>query len=94
MRKKHEQFKNIRWKDEHFKYFLFDVSTAETHYAFIHKETQIIEDIDEYVENKFEAIYDYFQPRPVEIEISPLGQWEYNSLNQAGTKKLMKLWKN
>ena len=94
MRKKHEKYKNIRRKDQNFKYFLFDVNHGHTQETFIHKETQQIPDIDEYIENKFEAIYDYYNPRVVEVEISPLGKYEYKELEYLGCSKLMELCKN
>ena len=92
MRKKHNKPKNIRRKDEHFKYFLFEINHGHTNEIFIHKETQKIPDIDEYINNKFEAIYDYFEPRVVELEISPLGEYEYKELDYLGATKLMTLW--
>ena len=94
MRKKHEKYKNIRRKDKHIKYYLFDVNHGHTQETFIHKEIQELPDIDEYIENKFEAIYDYYNPRVVEVEISPLGKYEYKELEYLGCSKLMELWNN
>ena len=82
MRKKHEAFKNIRTKDENFRYFLFDIDRGSTTDVFIHKETQKIESEDEYIQNKMEFLQDKYNPQLIYTEISPLGKWEYNSLKQ------------
>ena len=58
MRKKHEAPKNIRRKDEHFRYFLFEVDRGVTNDVYIHKETQKIECEDEYILNKIDFIQD------------------------------------
>ena len=84
MRKKHEPFKNIRTKDgrENFRYFLFEVDRGITSDIFIHKETQIIIDEDEYILNKIDFIQDQYTPQMVVVDISPLGKWEYIYLKQ------------
>ena len=96
MRKKHEPFKNIRTKDgrENFRYFLFEVDRGITSDIFIHKETQIIIDEDEYILNKIDFIQDQYNPQMVVVEISPLGKWEYNYLKQSGVNLFVELWKN
>ena len=96
MRKKHEPFKNIRTKDgrENFRYFLFEVDRGVTSDVFIHKETQIIIDEDEYILNKIDFIQDQYSPQMVVVEISPLGKWEYNALKQTGVNLFVELWKN
>ena len=96
MRKKHEPFKNIRTKDgrENFRYFLFEVDRGITSDIFIHKETQIIIDEDEYILNKIDFIQDQYTPQMVVVEISPLGKWEYNYLKQSGVNLFVELWKN
>jgi hypothetical protein len=94
MRKKHEAFKNIRTKDEHFRYFLFDIDRGSTTDVFIHKETQKIESEDEYIQNKMEFLQDKYNPQLIYTEISPLGKWEYNSLKQSGVALLNELCKN
>ena len=96
MRKKHEPFKNIRTKDgrENFRYFLFEVDRGITSDIFIHKETQIIIDEDEYILNKIDFIQDQYNPQMVVVEICPLGKWEYNYLKQSGVNLFVELWKN
>ena len=96
MRKKHEPFKNIRTKDgrENFRYFLFEVDRGITSDIFIHKETQIIIDEDEYILNKIDFIQDQYTPQMVVVEISPLGKWEYNYLKQSGVNSFIELCKN
>ena len=96
MRKKHEPFKNIRTKDgrENFRYFLFEVDRGVTSDVFIHKETQIIIDEDEYILNKIDFIQDQYTPQMVVVEISPLGKWEYNALKQTGINLFIELCKN
>jgi hypothetical protein len=96
MRKKHEPFKNIRTKDgrENFRYFLFEVDRGITSDVFIHKETQIIIDEDEYILNKIDFIQDQYTPQMVVVEISPLGKWEYNALKQTGVNLFIELCKN
>ena len=96
MRKKHEPFKNIRTKDgrENFRYFLFEVDRGVTSDVFIHKETQIIIDEDEYILNKIDFIQDQYSPQMVVVEISPLGKWEYNYLKQSGINLFVELCKN
>ena len=96
MRKKHEPFKNIRTKDgrENFRYFLFEVDRGITSDIFIHKETQIIIDEDEYILNKIDFIQDQYNPQMVVVEISPLGKWEYNYLKQSGVNLFIELCKN
>ena len=96
MRKKHEPFKNIRTKDgrENFRYFLFEVDRGITSDIFIHKETQIIIDEDEYILNKIDFIQDQYNPQMVVVEISPLGKWEYNYLKQSGVNSFIELCKN
>ena len=94
MRKKHEPFKNIRTKDEHFRYFLFEIDRGVTSDIFIHKETQIIIDEDEYILNKIDFIQDQYTPQMVVVEISPLGKWEYNYLKQSGINLFVELCKN
>tara|TARA_R100001443_G_scaffold28374_1_gene41535 strand:+ start:274 stop:564 length:291 start_codon:yes stop_codon:yes gene_type:complete len=96
MRKKHEPFKNIRTKDgrENFRYFLFEVDRGVTSDVFIHKETQIIIDEDEYILNKIDFIQDQYSPQMVVVEISPLGKWEYNALKQTGVNLFIELCKN
>ena len=96
MRKKHEPFKNIRTKDgrENFTYFLFEVDRGTTNDIFIHKETQIIIDEDEYILNKIDFIQDQYSPQMVVVEISPLGKWEYNALKQTGVNLFIELCKN
>ena len=46
MRKKHSPPKNIRTKDQYFRYFLFEVDRGITNEVYIHKETQTIFDTD------------------------------------------------
>ena len=96
MRKKHEPFKNIRTKDgrENFRYFLFEIDRGVTSDIFIHKETQIIIDEDEYILNKIDFIQDQYSPQMVVVEISPLGKWEYNYLKQSGVNLFIELCKN
>ncbi len=96
MRKKHEAFKNIRTKDgrENFRYFLFEIDRGVTSDIFIHKETQIIIDEDEYILNKIDFIQDQYSPQMVVVEISPLGKWEYNYLKQSGVNSFIELCKN
>ena len=96
MRKKHEPFKNIRTKDgrENFRYFLFEVDRGVTSDVFLHKETQIIIDEDEYILNKIDFIQDQYTPQMVVVEISPLGKWEYNALKQTGVNLFIELCKN
>ena len=96
MRKKHEPFKNIRTKDgrENFRYFLFEIDRGVTSDIFIHKETQIIIDEDEYILNKIDFIQDQYTPQMVVVEISPLGKWEYNYLKQSGVNSFIELCKN
>ena len=96
MRKKHEPFKNIRTKDgrENFRYFLFEVDRGVTSDVFLHKETQIIIDEDEYILNKIDFIQDQYSPQMVVVEISPLGKWEYNALKQTGVNLFIELCKN
>ena len=96
MRKKHEPPKNIRTKDrrENFTYFLFEVDRGVTSDVFIHKETQIIIDEDEYILNKIDFIQDQYNPQMVVVEISPLGKWEYNYLKQSGVNLFVELCKN
>jgi len=96
MRKKHEPFKNIRTKDgrENFRYFLFEIDRGVTSDIFIHKETQIIIDEDEYILNKIDFIQDQYTPQMVVVEISPLGKWEYNALKNTGVNLFIELCKN
>jgi hypothetical protein len=94
MRKKYESYKNIRRKEENFQYFLFEVDDGIRTEVFIHLETQLIENEDEYFGNKIDAIYDKYKPKLVEIEVSPLGKWEYNALKQSGAETLLELWSN
>ena len=96
MRKKHEPFKNIRTKDgrENFTYFLFEVDRGITNDVFIHKETQVIIDEDEYILNKIDFVQDQYSPQMVVVEISPLGKWEYNALKNAGVNLFVELCKN
>ena len=96
MRKKHSPPKNIRTKDnrENFRYFLFEVDRGITSDIFIHKETQIIIDEDEYILNKIDFIQDQYNPQMVVVEISPLGKWEYNYLKQSGVNLFVELCKN
>ena len=79
MRKKHDPPKNIRTKDnkENFRYFLFEVDRGATTDIYIHKETQTIFDKIDFIQDQYTQL--------VVTEISPLGQWEYNALKQAGT---------
>tara|TARA_R100000781_G_C4034864_1_gene111892 strand:+ start:334 stop:624 length:291 start_codon:yes stop_codon:yes gene_type:complete len=96
MRKKHEPPKNIRTKDrrENFTYFLFEVDRGITNEVFIHKETQVIFDEDEYIINKIDFIQDQYSPQMVVVEISPLGKWEYNALKNTGVNLFIELCKN
>ena len=96
MRKKHEAFKNIRTKDgrENFRYFLFEIDRGVTSDIIIHKEKQIIIDEYEYMLNKMNYIQDHYKPQCVEVEISPLGKWEYNYLKQSGVNLFVELCKN
>ena len=96
MRKKHSPPKNIRTKDgrENFRYFLFEIDRGVTSDIFIHKETQIIIDEDEYILNKIDFIQDQYNPQMVVVEISPLGKWEYNYLKQSGVNSFIELCKN
>ena len=96
MRKKHSPPKNIRTKDgrENFRYFLFEIDRGVTSDIFIHKETQIIIDEDEYILNKIDFIQDQYNPQMVVVEISPLGKWEYNYLKQSGINLFVELCKN
>ena len=96
MRKKHSPPKNIRTKDgrENFRYFLFEIDRGVTSDIFIHKETQIIIDEDEYILNKIDFIQDQYSPQMVVVEISPLGKWEYNYLKQSGVNLFIELCKN
>jgi hypothetical protein len=96
MRKKHQAYKNIRTKDgrENFRYFLFEVDRGITNDVYIHKETQIIIDEDEYILNKIDFIQDQYTPQMVVVEISPLGKWEYNALKNSGVNLFVELWKN
>ena len=96
MRKKHDSPKNIRTKDgrENFRYFLFEIDRGVTSDVFIHKETQIIIDEDEYILNKIDFIQDQYSPQMVVVEISPLGKWEYNALKQTGVNLFIELCKN
>ena len=96
MRKKHEPPKNIRTKDgrENFTYFLFEVDRGITNDVFIHKETQVIIDEDEYILNKIDFIQDQYSPQMVVVEISPLGKWEYNALKNTGVNLFIELCKN
>ena len=96
MRKKYDSYKNIRTKDgrENFRYFLFEVDRGITNDVFIHKETQIIIDEDEYILNKIDFIQDQYNPQMVVVEISPLGKWEYNALKNAGVNSFVELCKN
>jgi len=96
MRKKHDPPKNIRTKDgrENFTYFLFEIDRGTTNDIFIHKETQIIIDEDEYILNKIDFIQDQYNPQMVVVEISPLGKWEYNYLKQSGVNLFVELCKN
>ena len=96
MRKKHSPPKNIRTKDgrENFRYFLFEIDRGVTSDIFIHKETQIIIDEDEYILNKIDFIQDQHSPQMVVVEISPLGKWEYNYLKQSGVNLFIELCKN
>tara|TARA_R100001443_G_scaffold82905_1_gene89765 strand:+ start:472 stop:762 length:291 start_codon:yes stop_codon:yes gene_type:complete len=96
MRKKYDPYKNIRTKDgrENFRYFLFEVDRGVTSDVFIHKETQIIIDEDEYILNKIDFIQDQYTPQMVVVEISPLGKWEYNALKNTGVNLFIELCKN
>ena len=96
MKKKYNPPKNIRTKDgrENFRYFLFEVDRGVTSDVFIHKETQIIIDEDEYILNKIDFIQDQYTPQMVVVEISPLGKWEYNYLKQSGVNLFVELCKN
>ena len=85
MRKKHSPPKNIRTKDQYFRYFLFEVDRGITNEVYIHKETQTIFDEDEYILNKIDFIQDQYKQMVV-VEISPLGKWEYNALKNTGVK--------
>ena len=96
MKKKYNPPKNIRTKDgrENFRYFLFEIDRGVTCDVFIHKETQIIIDEDEYILNKIDFIQDQYSPQMVVVEISPLGKWEYNYLKQSGVNLFVELCKN
>ncbi len=96
MKKKYNPPKNIRTKDgrENFRYFLFEIDRGVTSDVFIHKETQIIIDEDEYILNKIDFIQDQYTPQMVVVEISPLGKWEYNYLKQSGVNLFVELCKN
>ena len=96
MKKKYNPPKNIRTKDgrENFRYFLFEIDRGVTSDVFIHKETQIIIDEDEYILNKIDFIQDQYSPQMVVVEISPLGKWEYNYLKQSGVNLFVELCKN
>ena len=96
MRKKHDPPKNIRTKDgrENFTYFLFEVDRGITNEVFIHKETQVISDEDEYIINKMNYIQDAYNPQMVSVEISPLGKWEYNALKNTGINLFIEICKN
>ena len=96
MKKKYNPPKNIRTKDgrENFRYFLFEIDRWVTSDVFIHKETQIIIDEDEYILNKIDFIQDQYTPQMVVVEISPLGKWEYNYLKQSGVNLFVELCKN
>jgi hypothetical protein len=87
-RKKHEPFKNIRTKDQYFKYFLFEIDRGRTRETFIHIETKTIFNDDEYILDKMTQIQKYYDPQMIEVEISPLGKWEYNALKEKGLKSL------
>ena len=93
MRKKHSSPKNIRTKDQYFRYFLFEVDRGITNEVYIHKETQTIFDEDEYILNKIDFIQDQYKQMVV-VEISPLGKWEYNALKNTGVKLFSDLWIN
>ena len=93
MRKKHSPPKNIRTKDQYFRYFLFEVDRGITNEVYIHKETQTIFDEDEYILNKIDFIQDQYEQMVV-VEISPLGKWEYNALKNTGVKLFSDLWIN
>lgn len=96
MRKKYDPYKNIRTKDgrENFTYFLFEVDRGTTNDVFIHKETQVIIDEDEYILNKIDFIQDQYSPQMVVVEISTLGKWEYNALKNTGVNLFIELCKN
>tara|TARA_R100001082_G_scaffold109513_1_gene86875 strand:+ start:586 stop:876 length:291 start_codon:yes stop_codon:yes gene_type:complete len=96
MRKKYDPYKNIRTKDgrENFRYFLFEVDRGLANDVFIHKETQLIIDEDEYILNKIDFIQDQYTPQMVVVEISPLGKWEYNALKNSGVNLFIELCKN
>ena len=96
MKKKYNPPKNIRTKDgrENFRYFLFEIDRGVTSDVFIHKETQIIIDEDEYILNKIDFIQDQYTPQMVVVEISPLGKCEYNYLKQSGVNLFVELCKN
>ena len=96
MKKKYNPPKNIRTKDgrENFRYFLFEIDRGVTSDIFIHKETQIIIDEDEYILNKIDFIQDQYNPQMVVVEISPLGKWEYKALKNSGVNSFVELCKN
>ena len=96
MRKKHDPPKNIRTKDgrENFTYYLFEVDRGITNEVFIHKETQVIFDEDEYIINKMNYIQDAYNPQMVSVEISSLGKWEYNALKNTGVNLFIEICKN
>lgn len=84
----------IQRKEENFNYFLFEIDNGIRRDLYIHRETQSIEDEDEYFANKLEAIHSKYKPELVDIDISALGQWEYNALKQKGAETLLELWNN
>jgi hypothetical protein len=86
--------KIIQRKEENFTYFLFEIDNGLRRDLYIHRETQKIEDRDDYIENKLDAVRDKYKPDLVEIDISDLGQWEYNALKQKGAETLLELWNN
>ena len=96
MRKKHNPPKNIRTKDgrENFRYFMFEINDGVRRDLFIHLETELIGDENKYFGDKIDFIHNKYTPKLVEVEISPLGKWEYNALKQKGAVNLIELWNN
>ena len=68
--------------------FLFEIDRGRTRETFIHIETKTIFNDDEYILDKMTQIQKYYDPQMIEVEISPLGKWEYNALKEKGLKSL------
>tara|TARA_Y100000592_G_scaffold75812_1_gene118537 strand:+ start:532 stop:816 length:285 start_codon:yes stop_codon:yes gene_type:complete len=94
MRKKHSKPKNLRKIDEHYRYFLLEIERKNTDEIYIHRETQIIIDEEEYIINKIDFIREIYNPELVVPGISALGKWEYYALKNAGVKLFSDLWES